>query len=126
MSVPSLLSIFGNSGGEDDPVYVDDVFSAFVYEGNGGTKTINNGIDLSGEGGLTWVKQRDVGRGHNLCDTERGATKILNSSNTGAEGTYSTTITVLQALDFLSEVIVVLIPQLVLTSPGHSAKSLVF
>ena len=93
MSVPSLLSIFGNSGGEDDPVYVDDVFSAFVYEGNGGTKTINNGIDLSGEGGLTWVKQRDVGRGHNLCDTERGATKILNSSNTGAEGTYSTTIT---------------------------------
>ena len=125
MSVPSLLSIFGNSGGKEPP-YVEDVFSTYLYKGNGGTQTITNGINLAGKGGLTWVKQRNESRGHNLCDTERGATKILNSSNTGAEGTYSTTITVLQALDFLSEVIVVLIPQLVLTSPGHSAKRLVF
>ena len=97
-----VLSLLGMGGGGTGvalggltvpKTYVDDVFSTYLYEGNGGTKTINNGIDLAGEGGLTWVKQRNVGRGHNLCDTERGATKILSSNNTSGEGTYSTTIT---------------------------------
>ena len=30
---------------------MDDVFSAYNYTGNGGTQTINNGIDLT-QGGL--------------------------------------------------------------------------
>ena len=86
-----LAYLAGLAGG--GKTYVDDVFSTFLYKGNGGTQTITNGIDLSGEGGLTWVKQRNAARGHNLCDTERGATKILSSNNTSGEGTYSTTIT---------------------------------
>lgn len=74
--------------------YVDDVFSTFLYDGDGSSsRTITNGIDISGEGGLVWVKQRNEARGHNLCDTERGATKILSTHNTSAEGTYTTTIT---------------------------------
>ena len=49
----------GSAGAGGDPVYVDDVFSTFLYEGTGSTQSINNGIDISGEGGLVWLKRRD-------------------------------------------------------------------
>jgi hypothetical protein len=49
--------------------YVDDVFSAYTYTGNGGTQTINNGIDLAGKGGLVWTKSRDASGGHYLVDS---------------------------------------------------------
>ena len=82
------------SSAASDPTYVDDVFSSFLYDGDGSSsRTITNNIDISGEGGLVWVKQRNESRGHNLSDTERGATKILSTNNNGAEGTYTTTIT---------------------------------
>jgi len=32
--------------------YIEDVFSTWIYAGNGATQTITNGIDLSGKGGL--------------------------------------------------------------------------
>jgi len=60
---------------------VDEVFSTFLYEGNGGTQTITNGIDLT-EGGLVWSKDRDTGAAHNLADTVRGGTKALFPHNT--------------------------------------------
>ena len=40
------------------PQYIEDVFSCFLYAGNGSTQTITNGIDLSGKGGLVWIKNR--------------------------------------------------------------------
>ena len=43
----------------DDKLYVDDVFSTYLYTGNGTTQTINNGIDLAGKGGMVWVKSRN-------------------------------------------------------------------
>jgi hypothetical protein len=50
--------------------YVDDVFSAYTYTGNGSTQTINNGIDLAGKGGLVWVKGRNTPNWtHSLLDT---------------------------------------------------------
>jgi hypothetical protein len=49
-----LLAAAGNAGG--DPVYVDDVFSTYLYDGTGSSLEINNGMDLSGEGGLVWIK----------------------------------------------------------------------
>ena len=79
------------SGG--DRVYVDDVFSTFLYNGTGSTRSIDNGIDLSGEGGLTWIKCRTVSDLHYLYDTERGATKSLHSDDTYAESTRSQTLT---------------------------------
>ena len=39
--------------------YVDDVFSTYVYKGTGSARSINNGINLSGKGGLVWVKKRN-------------------------------------------------------------------
>jgi hypothetical protein len=81
-----LIQAAAGAGGES--VYVEDVFSTYVYEGNSSTQTITNGIDLSGEGGLVWHKRRTgTGENHYLYDTERGATKDLRSNQTNAEGT---------------------------------------
>jgi hypothetical protein len=67
--------------------YVEDVFSTWLYTGNGSTQTITNGIDLSGEGGLVWYKSRNNAVNNALFDTARGAGKLLISDTTNAEGT---------------------------------------
>ncbi len=80
-----LAGASGAAGGSADPLYVDDVFSTFLYEGTNSAKTITNGIDLSGEGGLVWIKSRSQARDNILFDTERGATKLLKSNAASAE-----------------------------------------
>lgn len=66
--------------------YVDDVFSTFLYTGTGAPQTINNGIDLAGEGGMVWCKDRSNGfEYHHIFDTVRGATKGLYPNTTDAE-----------------------------------------
>lgn len=68
-------------------LYADDVFSAYTYTGNGSTQTINNGIDLAGNGGMVWVKQRGITipqRDHGIVDTVRGASNYLSSNLTAA------------------------------------------
>jgi hypothetical protein len=80
-----VLAAAGAAGG--DATYVDDVFSTYVYEGTGAAKTITNGIDLSGEGGLVWIKQRDESRNHSLYDTERGVLRqLVSNANFGQGG----------------------------------------
>ena len=81
------------AAGAGEATYVDDVFSTYLYEGNGSTQTINNGIDLSGEGGLVWIKRRDSSANHRLGDTERGTTKYLISNQDIAETTNTNIIT---------------------------------
>jgi hypothetical protein len=81
----SALKLLAASGAKGSATYVDDVFSTYVYEGTQATLAINNGIDLSGEGGLTWFKCRNVGMLHNLFDTVRGNTQRLDSSGSGAQ-----------------------------------------
>jgi len=66
------LRLLAGAGAKDDPVYVDDVFSTFLYEGNGSTQNIVTGIDLSGEGGLVWTKSRTSTVSHQLTDTVSG------------------------------------------------------
>ena len=84
----------GNAAGEG--LYVEEVFSTYLYEGvsDGLTpQTLTNGIDLDGEGGLVWIKPRESGTytsfGHVLMDTERGINKVLKSHATDAETTIS-------------------------------------
>ena len=89
----------GAAGG--DSLYVDDVFSTYLYEGNGSARTIANGIDLSGEGGLVWIKNRDDSGGwalNYLFDTERSPTnsdnmKYLRSDSTNGESNTNTDTT---------------------------------
>jgi hypothetical protein len=77
----------------DENLYIEDVFSTYLYTGNGSTQTITNGIDLDGEGGMVWIKNRDQTDSHILTDTERGATEILVSNTTAAEATDADTLT---------------------------------
>jgi len=72
---------------------VADVFSTDLWTGDGSTRDITNGIDLSAEGGLTWIKSRSAGNPNALFDTVRGATKPLRSDTSGAELTEPTTLT---------------------------------
>ena len=92
MSVGRFLqqAAAGNAG---DATYVDDMFSTYLYTGTAATLSINNGIDLDGEGGLVWIKQRNTTDNHLLIDTERGATKTIFSNSTFQEVTYSTGLT---------------------------------
>ena len=63
----TVLAAAGAAKG--DPLYVDDVYSTFLYTGNSSTNVINNGIDLAGEGGFVWTKQRNGARYHHTLDT---------------------------------------------------------
>ena len=79
-----ILSALGSG---DKPLYVDDVFSTYLYDGNGTPRTITNGIDLAGKGGMVWIKQRsDSSYNHGIFDTVRGAKNVLASNSTAATG----------------------------------------
>ena len=81
--------MMGAAGAGGDRVYIDDLFSMYPYLGSGGNKTITNGIDLAGEGGMVWVKSRQGTDPWRVSDTERGTTLGLNTSDSQAEFTES-------------------------------------
>lgn len=72
---------------------VEDVFSTYLYTGTGGAQTITNNIDLSGNGGLVWIKCRSDAMNHFLFDTTRGANAELNSNTTDASATLANSLT---------------------------------
>jgi hypothetical protein len=73
------------------PNYIEEVFSTWLYTGNGATgQPIVNGINLSTKGGLVWLKSRTTPSGssdNNLYDTVRGASQLLISNSTNAQTT---------------------------------------
>ena len=68
---------------------VDEVYGIRMQEGTSASRTITNDIDLSGEGGLVWVKKYTSTDAHALYDTVRGATKYITTNDTDAESTIS-------------------------------------
>ena len=85
-----LRSAMAAAGYGGEKIYIEDVFSTYLYTGNNSTQTINNGIDLAGKGGLVWLKIRSnpgYYPDHYLIDTERGGTQQLFSNNTNAQST---------------------------------------
>jgi hypothetical protein len=84
MSRATLKAIQAAAGNAGEAVYVEDVFSTYLYDGTGTTNNIVNGVDLT-EGGLVWFKTRDDVGDHNLVDSERGINKGLESNTTDAE-----------------------------------------
>lgn len=65
--------------------YIEDVFSTWLYDGQFTSLTINNGIDLSTKGGLTWIKRRNLAINHVLHDTARGANNALFCNTTNPQ-----------------------------------------
>ena len=95
----AMMQAAAGAGG-DQATFIEDVFSTYLYTGNGSTQTITNGIDLAGEGGLTWIKCRDQARDNCLFDTVRGATKFVQSNNTDSEVTSATSLTAFNSNGF--------------------------
>ena len=91
MPVRDLLN--AASGQSTTPLYVDDVFSTYLYTGTGATQSINNGINLATKGGLTWIKSRSAATNNNLFDTAQGATKLTHSNTTAAPVTDANSLT---------------------------------
>jgi hypothetical protein len=73
--------------------YIEDVFSTWLYTGTGAAQTITNNINLSGSGGLVWIKSRSAATNNNLFDTAQGATKLLHSNTTDATVTDANSLT---------------------------------
>jgi hypothetical protein len=87
--------LLGEGAGSAPAVYIEDVFSTYLYDGTGATQTITNNIDLSTKGGLVWIKNRATTSGftfnHVLFDTTRGALNRLITNNTdSSQGTTGT------------------------------------
>ena len=81
---------------------VEDVFSTYLYTGNGSTQTITNGIDLAGKGGLVIQKERSsaYNDGWFWADTVRGANNILKSQNANGQITSANTISAFSSTGF--------------------------
>ena len=84
---------FGGGAPAIDLQYIEDIFSCFLYTGNGSTQTITNGLDLSTKGGLTWIKSRSTSTSNFLFDTARGALNEINSNTTDAQASLANSLT---------------------------------
>lgn len=80
--------------------YIEDVFSTWLYTGTEAALTITNGIDLSGKGGLVWLKSRSTATDHRLTDTARGVGSVLRTNLTNAAITGSNDLTSFNANGF--------------------------
>ena len=79
-----LQAAAGNAG---ESLYVEDVFSTYVYDSTHGTSPIVNNINLADEGGMVWFKHRTSTYSNILFDTERGTSNHLVSNTTAANAT---------------------------------------
>lgn len=87
----ALQAAAGNAG---EALFVDSVFSTYLYTGNGSTQTITNGIDLAGEGGLVWTKARNSAtESPVVVDTTRGVLNALYTNYAIAQGSLSSSLT---------------------------------
>jgi hypothetical protein len=99
----AALNSFQTGGGI--PVNISEVFSTTLYTGNGSTQTINNGINLSSNGGLVWAKARSgtfATVDHLLQDSARGfgdSTGLASSTNS-AQFSYSGLIQSVSSVGF--------------------------
>jgi hypothetical protein len=85
---------FAATAGVTQANYIEDVFSTWLYTGNGSTQTITNGIDLATKGGMVWGKCRNgAATAHWLFDTSRGVGNYLQTQSTSAQDTQTTSLT---------------------------------
>ena len=76
----ALQGVAGAAGGE--ALNVEEVFSTYLYDGTGANKTINNGIDLDGEGGMVWIATRSNAEDLSMFDSvQSSVTHCVRSNN---------------------------------------------
>ena len=98
------------------PNYIEDVFSTYLYTGNGTSQTITNNVDLSTKGGFVWLKYRSGSASttyHHVYDSARGKsgnpsynylyTNATSPQGTGSYGPTSFNTTGFSLNDYLNE-----------------------
>ena len=85
--------LMGTTAAGGEALAIEDVFGTYVEASGAGTTTVDQGIDLAGEGGMWWGKIRNLGGDpdgrHEIHDTERGAGNYLRSDTTAAQSSPS-------------------------------------
>lgn len=66
-----------------------DVFATSLYTGNGASGQNIAGLNMTVDGGLVWIKGRNIAGEHALYDTLRGARNAISSNATDATRTAS-------------------------------------
>ena len=88
-----LTGMMQAAAGAGGGLLIQDVFSVDLYTGNASTQTITNDLDLSGEGGLVWLKARTSASNPYVFDTERGALQAIYTDANLASGLVPNTLT---------------------------------
>ena len=83
-ALTSGMTITSNGGPLSVPT-----FNTTLWDGNDQNRTITTGLDMSGEGGMVWLKRRDAGTSHLIYDTERGAPYHIEADWTSAQSQFS-------------------------------------
>ena len=90
MSNLTRAMMMGAAGASADPLYVDDVFSTYLFLGSSSPVTITNGLDLSGEGGLIWIKARTSTASHATSSSANNYYGIMTPNTTAADADSTT------------------------------------
>jgi hypothetical protein len=86
MSKIATLMQQAAAGAVGEALAIEDVFSTYLYTGNGSTQSITNGIDLAGEGGMVWIKNRTSAYPGNIFDTVRNNGYLETSTTNAVNG----------------------------------------
>ena len=72
--------------GQGPGVTIEDVFAVTTYTGDGSSsRSINNGLDLDGEGGIVWIKSRNLTNDHILHSTDFTSDVLSLRPNDGGD-----------------------------------------
>jgi hypothetical protein len=80
--------------------YIEDVFSTWLYTGTGSAITVTNRINLSANGGMVWLKNRNSTGTHQITDTARGVNRQIDSTSSSPQTTLSSIITAFNTTGF--------------------------
>lgn len=92
--------VWPTAGNVDPSAFIENLFSTYLYTGTGSAQTITNGINLSGQGGLVWLKSRSLANPHWLFDTSRGIYNYLKTNTTDSQNTSNTSLTAFNSNGF--------------------------
>jgi hypothetical protein len=81
-----MFTLAANRSDEEGQLYSDDVFSTYLYTGNGSTQTINNGISLASTTGFSSQVVSTTGSANISCSAIYGSDTYLGGYVT--ESTY--------------------------------------
>jgi len=79
-------------GNLNPSLFIENLFSTYLYTGNGSTQTIANGVNLSTYGGLIWIKSRNnstfASSPNVLTNSVTGFSNYLISSSGGVQSNW--------------------------------------